>query len=57
MENEKTMSVENRRKKKWRREPSHNSRFIAVALVALLVILAVILIAKFTTLKTLFWLE
>ena len=45
------------KKKTLRREPSHTPKFILTAIIVLLVVLLTILLAKFTTLKTLFWLE
>lgn len=45
------------KKSKPRREPSYTPRFVWMAVVVLLIVLLVIGIAKFATLKTLFWLE
>ena len=47
----------NMESKKPRREPSHSTKFVLIGVIVFLSILLVTFIAKFTTLKTLFWLE
>lgn len=45
------------KKLKPKREPSYNAHFILTGLIVLLVVLLVIGVAKFASVKTLFWLE
>lgn len=49
--------MEVKKTRRQRREPSFDSRFIGLAVIVLLVVLAVVGFAKFASLKTLFWLE
>lgn len=44
-------------KTKKRREPSYDARFIWAGFIVFLIVLLVIGIAKFASLKPLFWLE
>ena len=45
------------KKTKLRREPSHSTKFVLIGIIVLLIVLLFIILAKFTALKTLFWLE
>lgn len=45
------------KKPKWRREPSFDDRFIWAGFTVFLIVLLVVGIAKFSSLKTSFWLE
>lgn len=49
--------MEDFKKSNRRREPSYNSRFILIAATVLLAVVAVVITAKFATIKALFWLE
>lgn len=40
-----------------RREPSHSNQFVLIAILVLMAAILMMVLAKFTALKTLFWLE
>lgn len=44
-------------KKRLRREPSHSPQFIGTAILVMLVLFLFMILAKFTALKFLFWLD
>lgn len=56
---EKTMKAENVESKKMRprREPSHSTKFVLIAVIVFLSILLALFIAKWAAVKTLFWME
>lgn len=45
------------KKDKPRREPSHSTKFVLVGIIVLLFAILIMILAKFTAVKTLLWLE
>ncbi len=56
MQKKKEIELEVRRDRP-RREPSHSNQFVLIGIIVLLVAIFVLILAKFTALKTLFWLD
>ncbi len=53
----KTVETEVTQEKKLRREPSHSATFVLVGIFVLMSVILMIILAMFTSLKTILWLE